>query len=79
LRLDVLQRAHHRRQTALHVVGAAPDQAVPSDLRLELLGSPGNHVEVTVEDHTGDAVTSADVGDQHRQPSRLVLVNLDVA
>ena len=39
--VDVLQRAHHRRQAALHVVGAAADQPVALDPRLELLGSPG--------------------------------------
>ena len=47
----VVDRAHHRRERALHVVGAAADQAVALDARLELLGVAGDHVEVAVEDH----------------------------
>ena len=35
---DVVERAHHRREAALHVVGAAADQPVALDARLELLG-----------------------------------------
>ena len=37
LRGGVVDGAHHRRERALHVVGAAPDQPVALDTRLELL------------------------------------------
>ena len=50
---DVVQRAHHRRERALHVIGAAADQAVALDPRLELLGAAGDDVEVAVEDDRG--------------------------
>ena len=48
---EVAQRAHHRREAALHVVGAAPVQAVALDPRRELLRAAGHDVEVPVEDH----------------------------
>ena len=50
---DVLERAHHRRQAALHVVGAAADQAVALHARLELLGAARHHVEMAVQDDAG--------------------------
>ena len=46
----VADRAHHRRERALHVVGAAADQAVALDARLELALARGHDVEVAVED-----------------------------
>ena len=48
---QVAQRAHHRREPALHVVGAAAVQPVALDPRRELLHVAGHHVEVPVEDH----------------------------
>ena len=47
---EVAQRAHHRRQAALHVVGAAADQPVALDARRELLRVARHDVEVAVED-----------------------------
>ena len=89
LTLQVLQRAHHRGQAALHVVGAAPDQAVPLDPRLELLGTPGHDIEMTVEDDTRRGWVgaraarrprgSADFGDQHGLAAVVMLDDLDVA
>ena len=38
-------------ERALHVVGAAPDEAVALDARLELALAGGHDVEVAVEDH----------------------------
>ena len=65
LRGHVVQGAHHRREPALHVVGAAPVQAVAVDARGEQLGARGHHVEVAVEDDRGHA-GRADRGRQHR-------------
>ena len=42
---------HHRRDRALHVVGAAPVEPVPLDPRLELLRPRRHHVEVPLEHH----------------------------
>src|SRR5215218_26124 len=42
---------HHRREAALHVVGAAPVEAVAVDARLELLRVAGDDVDVAVQDH----------------------------
>jgi hypothetical protein len=49
LRGHVAERADHRREAALHVVGAAPVQAVAVHARLELLRAAGHHVEVPVQ------------------------------
>ena len=79
LALQVLERAHHRRQSALHVVGAAPDQVVALHLGLELLWTPGHDVEMAVQDHAGGAVAGrADLGHQHRKPVVLQVLHLDV-
>ena len=61
----VVEGAHHRREPALHVVGAAPVQAVAVDARREQLGARGHHVEVSVEHDRGRA-GRADRGRQHR-------------
>ena len=47
---DVLEGAHHGRERALHVVGAAADQPVALDARRELALARGDDVEVAVED-----------------------------
>ena len=62
---QVVQRAHHGREAALHVVGAAAVEAVPVDARRELLGAPGHHVEVAVSTIVGPPLGS-DAGGQQR-------------
>ena len=47
---EVAQRAHHRGEAALHVVGAAAVEPVALDPRRELLRVAGHDVEVPVED-----------------------------
>ena len=71
-------REQHRRQRPLHVVGAAADQPVALDPRLELLRPPGDDVEVAVEDD-GRAVGGPDLGDRHRQVADADLARLDLA
>ena len=48
--LEVLQRAHHRRQAALHVIGAAALQPVALDARRELLRPRRHHVVMPMKD-----------------------------
>ena len=62
----VLEGAHHRREAALHVIGAAADEAVALGPRVELALAPGDDVEVPVEDDHG-AVGRPDLGQDHRQ------------
>ena len=47
---QLLERAHHRRERALHVVGAAAVEPVALDPRRELLLPGGDDVEVAVQD-----------------------------
>ena len=62
------ERAHHRREAALHVVGAAADQPVALDARLELLRAAGHDVEVAVEHApSGASAAAPTVGEEHRQ------------
>jgi hypothetical protein len=75
---DVVQRAHHGRQRALHVVGAAPDQAVALEAGLELLRMAGHDVEVAVEDDRG-RVARPDRGRQDRQTVEVVVLDIDLA
>jgi hypothetical protein len=75
---ELLDRAHHRRQPALHVVGAAPVEAVALDPRSELLCVRRHHVDVTMEGD-GRAVLRTDDRCQHRKALVLELVDLDVA
>ena len=51
LALKLLDRAHHRRETALHVICAAPIEPVAIDAWRELLLSRGDDVDVTVQGH----------------------------
>ena len=53
LTLEVLERAHHPREPALHVIRTAAEQPVALHTRLELLRPPRNDIEVPVEDHAG--------------------------
>jgi 50S ribosomal subunit-associated GTPase HflX len=56
LLLEIFERTHHSRQGALHVIGAAADQAVPFDAWLELLLSTGHDVEMAVKHHARHVV-----------------------
>ena len=81
LAFDVLQRAHHRGQSALHVVGTAADQPIAIDHGLELLSPPRYNVEMSVQDHARDTGRpgGTDLREQHRQPVVIMAVHLDVA
>jgi len=75
---QVAHRAHHRGERALHVVGAAADQAVALDARDELLRAPRDDVEVAVEDERRAGLRT------HRRAERvevaeLVVHDLDLA
>ena len=70
--------AHDRRERALHVVGAAADEAVALDARLELALAGGHDVKVAVEDH-GRPLAGADVGHDDREAVEVALAHLDVA
>ena len=66
---NVLERAHHRGQRRLHVVGAAAEQPVALYARLELLRPAGNDVEMAVEDDARNlSLAWADLGHQHGSP-----------
>ena len=78
LRGHVLERAHHGRQRALHVVGAAADEPIALDPRGELALARGDDVEVAVEDD-GRAVGGADLGQDDRQPVVVDAVDLQLA
>jgi len=69
--------AHHRREAALHVVGAAADQAVAVDARLELAGPPGHDVDVAVEDDRR-TVRGADRGGEDRQAAGRDVLHVDL-
>ena len=59
---------------ALHVVGAAADQPVALDPRLELLGSPGTTSRWPWKTtHGGVGSPRPDLGHQHGQPAVIVL------
>ena len=72
------ERGQHRRQGALHVIGAATVEAVTLDPRLELLGVGRDDVDVTVQDD-GRAVIGANLGEEHRQLADRFLARLDAA
>ena len=77
----VANRAHERGQRALHVVGAAADEAVALHAGLELLGVTRDHIEMTVQDHgrgTG-RLGGANVGRDHRKTLVLEVRDIDVA
>ena len=64
---QVAQRAHDRGQAALHVVGAAADQPLALDARLELLREAGHDVDVPVQDDHAGRRPSPTWRAQHRQ------------
>ena len=77
----VADGAHHRREAALHVVGAAADQPVALDPRLELLGVRGHDVDVAVQDDRRRAAVLRRRRRRRRDRQALVVVlaHVDVA
>jgi hypothetical protein len=78
LRGGILERVHHGREGALHVVGAAADEPVAFDARRELALARGHDVEVPVEDD-GRGALGPDLGEDHRQVVVLAAVDGDLA
>ena len=72
-------RAHHRRERALHVVGAAADEAVALDARLELALAGGHDVEVAVEDRRSGPRAAPTSAMTTGSPSKSRSTHLDVA
>ena len=75
---DVVDGAHHRREAALHVVGAAADEPVALDARRELRVVRRHDVDVPVEDDAR-ARGRADLGEHDRQAAELAPGDGDVA
>ena len=75
---EVVQRAHHRREAALHVIGAAALEPVALDPRGELLRPRRDDVVVPVEDERR-AFRRADLRGQREDVAVLVVVDGDVA
>ena len=75
---QVLQRAHHRGQAALHVIGAAALEPVALDARRELLRPRRDDVVVAVE-HQRRPVRRPDLGRQREDVAELVVGDRDVA
>ena len=78
LRGGVVDGAHHRRERALHVVRAAPDQPVALDARRELLLERRDDVEVAVQ-HDQRAARPAGLGEDHGQAVVVDVAHGDVA
>ena len=76
---QVGDREQQAREGALHVVGAPAEQPVPVEPRLELLGAPGDDVDVAVQKHRRRRRLGADLGQRHRQVAAGDLAGLDVA
>jgi hypothetical protein len=72
----VVNCEQHRRQRPLHVVCAAPEQALAVGARLELPRATRNHVEVAVQEHGGGA-RRPDLRDGHRQSPDVDLAGFD--
>ena len=70
--------AHHGRQPALHVVGAAADQPVALDARVELSLERRNDIEVPVQ-HDGRRILRPHVCHHHRQTVELAVDHRDLA
>ena len=75
---QVAQRAHHRGDAALHVIGAAAVQPVALDPRRELLHVARDDVEVPVEDDRR-RVERSDAGGEDRQAAEDAVVDVDLA
>ena len=69
---------HHRRDRALHVIGAAPVEPVALEPRLELVAMGGDDVDMALEHHRRRVRPAADLGLQHRQPPHGFPLGLDV-
>src|SRR5215216_3715366 len=78
LRGQVPEGADHRREAALHVVGAAPVEAVAVDPRLELLLTTGDYVQMPVQNDCRAAI-GPDGGGQEGPPVVLSADHLHVA
>lgn len=72
---QIAQRAHHRRESRLHVVGATTDKRVALDARLELTGLAGDDVDVAVEDQHRTAPLGA--RDDHGEAGDFHLLDLE--
>ena len=69
---------HHRRHRALHVVGAPPEEPIPLDPRLELLGVARHHVDVPLE-HDRRRIRGPDFGLDHRPSAHRFPGRLDIS
>ena len=76
--LEVLERAHHRGQAALHVIGAAALEPVALDARRELLRPRRDDVVVAVEDERRP-LGGPDLRGQGEDVPELVVRDRDVA
>ena len=74
---EVGEGEHHRRRRSLHVVGAAAVEAIAVEQRVELPGTPGDDVDVAVEDDRGQ-LRRPDLGDHDRQVADGELPGRDV-
>jgi hypothetical protein len=80
LALEVLERAHHRRQPALHVVCPPADEPVVLDPRLELFGVAWDHVEMAVQNDARKAASGrTHLRHKHGQAAVLHVAHFDVA
>ena len=81
--LVLLAQVGERQQQAcerpLHVVGAAPMQALAFQARLELLRAPGDDVDMAVQQHGARRVLRPHLRDRHRQVPNPDLARHDVA
>ena len=76
---EVGSRQQQAGEGALHVVGAPAEQPVPFEPGLELLGPPGDDVDVAMQKHGRRGRLRADLGQRHRQVPAGDLAGLDVA
>jgi len=74
----VLYREHHRRQRALHVIGAAAVQPVALHARRELSVERRHDIEMPVQDD-GRAVFRAGARHDHGQPVVIAVDDVDIA
>ena len=69
---------HHRRDRALHVVGAAPVEPIAFEPRLELLGVGGDDVDVALQ-HDRGRPRGPHFRLHHRQPPHRFAGRLDIS
>ena len=75
---QVGERQQEAGERPLHVIGASSVEAVAVEPWLELLGPPGNHVDVAVQQHGVRSVLGPHVGDRDRQVPDADLARHDV-